>query len=658
MKDARRPRGASMIVLTLIIALLIVFVVGLFAFELNRVEVARAQLRSGTEAAALAAVTTLASQQSTNTMQAHTDAVAAALACFRRNEVLGTQLDGADADEPGIPQAYQAASNTPPDQPPVLKEASLFMEFLDPNSNPPNQVVPMGDDRGKAIRCYGNFHYQPAFSAFTGVGDTYLHCMSTGGVPDLDVVLCFDISGSIDDQTPVTLVKRYRKYAANGTGANAQFNGEGNTNTFGSRVDAVPVAQVSGVRYFVCNDPDGAQQNNGNTGKAIGSIYGLMDPPPTGTSFNGVAPQFLDQAGSGLQFDTTAATLRGLPNQGGLPANNTTPNNDEAGVSRFTDEVVNLDGNIIYGGYNYVGPPGNPTTAGNPPGPGGNFAFPNIPVLVEASRGNLDNAGVFASSGAQTAFQQLNINVTPQAGYKAAYDAQAFAMLKPIGDAKRAASLFYTLMNNNTKGHFGLVTFTNGVGSSPSSTWGPDDSIANNYSGDVQLPYPNPMVPLSSVISNTGYTSCINAIPNLVASQSTNINQSLITARTELTTHQRPNAKRAIVLFTDGQPTVGGDPRGGVCTQLASDGIPVYSIGLAQNTAIVSGEIDLLNDGGTGSNYTYTDPITGTPSNYTATTDGISKIASNGGKFYLVTNSANLGIIFGNIARSLCALVK
>jgi len=31
---------------------------------------------------------------------------------------------------------------------------------------------------------------------------------SEGSVPQLDVVMCFDTSGSIDDQTPVTLVAR------------------------------------------------------------------------------------------------------------------------------------------------------------------------------------------------------------------------------------------------------------------------------------------------------------------------------------------------------------------------------------------------------------------------------------------------------------------
>lgn len=617
MKDARRPSGASMIVMTLVIAVLIVFVVGLFAFELNRVEVARAQLRSATEAAALAAVATLASQQNTNTMQAHTEAVQTALNVYRQNEVIGCQFNGADPDDPGVPAAIQAPSN--PFDPPIPKEASLFMEFLDPNSNPPNQVVPMGDDRGKAIRCYGTFHYQPAFGNFVGVGNTFLRTMSTGGVPDLDVVLCFDISGSIDDQTRVTFVKRFRK-----TGMSAAFT---NDNTPG-------VSSGTANRYFICKDPDGASSYNNNTGNANGTIFRMVDPPATGTRINGVPPQFLADEG-GLDFN---ATYRG-GHTGALPGNNPQNGNANAGGQYvYTDMVVNLDGNTVFGGGTY-----------------GGFNFPNVAVLVEASRGNLENATVFANSGAQTAFNQLGISVTPQTGYFNAYNTQAYNMLKPINDAKLAAQQFYTLMNNNTKGHFSLVTFSDSPGNSPSDTYGTLDKIASGYGSAGTVDPPNPMIPLSPVVTNTGYTACINAIDPLRATGSTNFNNTLQTARTQLTTNNRPNARRAIVFFTDGQPTVGGG-FAGVCGQLRTDGIPCYTIGLAQVGAIVQGEVDNLNDGGT--MYSYTDPETGSAGSVTTNGQGMAALCAPGGRFYLVTNSANLGLIFGNIARSLCGLVK
>ena len=607
-----------MIVITLVIAVLIVFVVGLFAFELNRVEVARSQLRSATEAAALSAVSTLASQQNTNTMVAHTEALNTALNTFRQNEVIGVEFDGTDSDDPGVPAAIIAPAN--PYDPPIPKEASLFMEFLDPNSTPtPNQVVPMGNVLGKAIRCYGTFHYVPAFGNFVGVGNTFLRAMSTGGVPDLDVVLCFDISGSIDDQTTVTYVKRFNK-----TGNQVMFTG-----------DNTPNATGTSVRYYIVDDPNGS-----NGGKANGTIYSIVDPPPTGTSCNAMFPQGLDLADNNANPNLDFLPICRGANNNSIPGNVGTTN--VGNRNQFTDMVVNLDGNTVYGGGTY-----------------GGFNFPNVAVLVEASRGNLENAGVFASSGAQLAFQQLNIAVTPSAGYQAAYQAQAFNQCRPINDAKLAAQQFYTLMNNNTKGHFGLVTFTTVPGSSQGDQHGPDNRISSNYGAGGSQSYPRPMIALNSAPLQTGYTNCINALPALVACASTNFGDTLATARTQLTTNNRPNAKRAIVLFTDGQPTAGPDPRSnGTCTQLANDGIPVYTIGLAQISAIVQGEVNNLNDGGTGSTYNYTDPQTGQPLSATATQDGISKLCANGGRFYLVTNSGNLGLIFGNIARSLCALVK
>jgi hypothetical protein len=611
-----------MIVLTLVIAVSIVFVVGLFAFELNRVEVARGQLRSATEAASLSAVATLASQQSANTMLAHTEAVATALNTYRQNEVIGVEFDGSDPDDGNPPAAISAPTN--PYDPPIPKQASLFIEFLDPNSTPPNQVVPMGDDRGKAIRCYGTFHYVPAFSNFVGVGNTFLRAMSTGGVPDLDVILCLDISGSIDDQTIVTYVKRFRK-----VGANAAFVGD-NTLT-------VPAGGTA-TRYFIANDPNGS-----NGGKCNGTIYSIVDPPATGTSCNALYPQGLDladnNANPGLDF---LPICRGATNNS-IPGNTGPTGGTNVGDSSdFTDMVVNLDGNTVYGGGTY-----------------GGYNFPNVAVLVEASRGNLENAAVFNTSGAQTAFTQLGIAVGPSAGYQAAYLAQAFNMARPINDAKVAAQQFYTLMNTNTKGHFGLVSFTTVPGSSSGDTHGPANRIASNYGAGGSQSYPRPMIALNPAPLQTGYTACLNAIPGLVACASTNFGDTLATCRTQLTTNQRPNAKRAIVFFTDGQPTAGPDPRtNGTCTQLANDGIPVYTIGLAQVTAIVQGEVNNLNDGGIGSQYNYTDPITGLPQTATATENGISKICANGGRFYLVTNSGNLGVIFGNIARSLCGLVK
>ncbi len=70
-------------------------------------------------------------------------------------------------------------------------------------------------------------------------------------------------------------------------------------------------------------------------------------------------------------------------------------------------------------------------------------------------------------------------------------------------------------------------------------------------------------------------------------------------------------------------------------------GIPVYTIGLAQNPEIVPSETAILND-------TNSNPSSG----------GIAAIAGNGGQFYIVTNVNNLRLTFENVARHLSQLVR
>ncbi|HEY9869269.1 MAG TPA: hypothetical protein V6D08_08895, partial [Candidatus Obscuribacterales bacterium] len=70
-------------------------------------------------------------------------------------------------------------------------------------------------------------------------------------------------------------------------------------------------------------------------------------------------------------------------------------------------------------------------------------------------------------------------------------------------------------------------------------------------------------------------------------------------------------------------------------------GIPLYTIGLAQNPEIVPDEVAILND-------TNADPSSG----------GMAAIAGNGGKFFLVTDANDLRRTFEHIARQLVQLVR
>jgi hypothetical protein len=127
-----------------------------------------------------------------------------------------------------------------------------------------------------------------------------------------------------------------------------------------------------------------------------------------------------------------------------------------------------------------------------------------------------------------------------------------------------------------------------------------------------------------------------------------NIGAALHKAVQTLKSDSRKGSVRAIVLFTDGQPSDGGpldnDPwmnARKAAQEAREEGIAIYTIGLAQNPAIMPGEIDILND-------TNKDPASG----------GVAAIAGNGGTFNLVTDSKKLRVAFEKIARRLVEIVR
>ncbi|MBX9769762.1 MAG: VWA domain-containing protein, partial [Candidatus Obscuribacterales bacterium] len=191
------------------------------------------------------------------------------------------------------------------------------------------------------------------------------------------------------------------------------------------------------------------------------------------------------------------------------------------------------------------------------------------------------------------------------------------------------------------------VAFADAAGSSASST----QSLANidsNYNPGGTGNFATPQIVLDSTPTNTNYDTIINILPSTRATTGTNIGDALDEAVTQLKNHNRAGSKKAIVLFTDGQPTVGqplsSDPWTNArkaAQNAKAQGIPVYTIGLAQNPEIIPGEVQILND-----------------TNSSTSNGGIAAIAGNGGKFFLVTKTSDLRKTFENIARQLVQLVK
>jgi hypothetical protein len=579
--------GQAMVVLTALISLLIVLVVGLFSYEVNRLEVCRSQLRSATEAAALAAAATLASQDNTDPAAAQYEALQTALTTFEANSVAGTSLS----------TAVLAFNNQDCPQP---NNSSLYIQFLDPNNN--KAPVNIGDANGKIVSITSAFGLTPSFGNFLGLPNVPLRATALGGVPDLDVVLCFDVSGSMDDQTPVSMVRR-------------QWTGSASTGR---------------IQYII--PPTRSGSAAGTT--AQGRIFDIIGPPATGTAVQGLAPQNISQVGSGMKWPLSfsesgsAVGLRGKTNAGSPPGNMPPGTSGTGNTYTITDIVVNIDGNTTFHGFT--------TTDG--------YAFPDVATLVEASRGNLESATVFNQSKANTGVPS---GVIPRAGYKEKYLAMARENLHPINDSKIASETFFTIMNTNTIGHFSLICFTDNAGSAPSTTV-TENKVDSSYSAGGSASYPDPLIALNPATGATNYDTIENILPTTTAIGGTNIGDALNKAVKQLTTSSRVGAKKAIVLFTDGMATVGNplnsDPStnarmAAVLAQKA--GIPIYAIGLAQNPEIVPLETAILTD-----------------QNSNPTTGGVSGIAGHGGKFFLVTNVANLRYTFENIARQLVQLVR
>jgi hypothetical protein len=564
---------------------------GLFAFEIARANTAREQLRSACEAAALAGCATLASSDKQVTTDTHVDSLDAALITFRRNSILGISLAAA--------QRVSMDDHLPEDN-----QASLFIEFLDPNSAPPNQPISaLSDPNGRIVHVVGAFGLTPAFAAFTGTPSTVLRAHGHGRVPQLDIVMCFDVSGSIDDQTNVTFVKRN-------------------------------ISVSTGLNQYTIISARGGAPTTG--GLAHGRLFDILGGIPQGTPVQATYPQTLHMTSDTgyhsrpLFFDRQlrGSNTSGRPGSPGVTGSNAN--------FAYTDLVVNLDNKTEFGGITIDG-----------------YDFPTVASLVEASRGNLESESVFQQSGAKNAPEVGGRGVVPKSGYQAKYFEKARALTQPIGAARDAALAFFKVMNTNTEAHFGFTSFSYHAATASgqsNSEW----SIAQNYSPPGTANFVYPGVPLSK--TQTNYTEVTNAIGQTLANGGTNMNEAVTVAINQLKNNSRKGAKRTIILFTDGQWNDGGDPRNDAAIKAKTEGIAVYTVGLAQNSGIIPLEVETLNDG-QGKTYNYVDTF-GSAKSYTANSNGVAAIAGNGGKFYLVTDSRNLRLVFENIARQLVQLVK
>lgn len=595
----RSSRGQALTGLIAFVGLFVIGALGMLAFEISRYALVKSQLKNCTDAAALTASSTLAmysaTQSSANGSQtsytdplvatrAQTSAVNTALKLFRQNSILGQPLT-------------QAAQVSPSAANPAPGQAQISIEFLTPETNPP-QVVPIGNPDGKIVRVTATYGVFPIFGPFLPISAVPARDVSVSAVPMLDVVDCFDIGGSADDQTLVTFIKRVWVGSANS-----------------GQVEYLPVT--------------------GTTGVAEGPIAKILNEPARGINVNALEPQGLENADTApapLKFsETQQATmnLRGVTNSASPPGNypgqgGASNHPSTGGADTFTDLVVNLDGNTHFNGA---------TTNG--------YAFPNIAVVVEAARGNLESDAAFTAA-------HLNGNpnfngISPHSGYQMAYEAAAQALLQPLNTARNESLNFsYSLLHTNNA-RIGEVSFNDIVGSFDLSTF-PAQNVSAAYAaggnGTFLLPnaYERPINdPLfaqykalctSPPARNYGFTNNSGAAIRAAIGWLTN------------PTYHRPNADRAIVIFTNSAPSASEMPATrAAAAQAKSLGIPIYVVGLAQSNATASAQMSAYSD-------SQSNPSSG----------GVCGIASHGGRFFQITNPTNLPQGFGNVARQLVKL--
>jgi hypothetical protein len=591
--------------MSLICGMVVIPMLAIFSFEMSRLCLAKQQLQNASDAAVLAATAQLASSDNSNPTTAHNNAIAAALTIFQQNVVLGAQLTTSST-------VTAAADLTP-----APGEALLFFQFIDPVTK---LVVPISSPNGKIVNLQTAYSTYFSFGKYLGVNNFTVTALAKGAVPILDIEICYDVSGSMDDQTNVTFV--LRKY----------------DNSLNKITYSIPVGAA--------------------TGTAEGLIYNILGPSPTGTSLNASFPQLFEETwgainpsyqqnytftgdvGSNLRsLGGWTATPSGIGGDAGQPPGNYGPTGTPypygSSTTYYTDVVGNIDGNKHFASKVV-------TTAL------GTFSFPDLPTLVEAARGNLENTTVFNDSKANTA-----VTVVPKVGYQNAYFTALAPLLQPIKNSQDATLLFANILNTDTDCHFGMIAFDDviGLASDPYVVISGGKSYEQWNTIDISEPYGQnfnyslPMIPLNPALAQTNYTDVVSGIQSTVAMGGTDIGAALNQAVTDLQANGRPGSVKAIVLLTDGEPTT-PDPVTGASNARAAAvtagnaGIPIYTIGLAQTPAIEPGEIAILND-----------------TNPNPTTGGIAAISGHGATFDLVTDSSLLRATFEKIARRLVELV-
>ncbi len=839
----RKEYGAAMLGLVISIFFFILFC-GLFAFDATRVQMAERELTAACDSAAIAGTAMLASFDSSPSggtdsiplSTAQIDACYYAYNMFSKGTMLGQPI----AEKLNWVTTLQALKS------PIAPYGCNVMTII---SDPTNNYAPVqaGDPNGKAVTMYACYGYVPVFlSALPfSIGETPILSFSTGGLPQVDSVVVFDYSGSMDDFTFVSFVRRewdwmnssgkpdmnqygYMKYTVLSTPGpshtlsdyvewnynpvggnpegsavnvlppqNLESTANGGTSWMGNPLNYSPNLRANYLFYFVCQGHP--QQTigvaNPNAPPACGNPANQITPShwDFGSPPGNFRPVFQDVAnflGNGNTYLFTAADMLkmyGLPvnlynsflpgfatGQGPQNPNGTYYMCSNGDSVTFTDLVVNIVDPVAASNYvqpipqssHFVGFTWDPSTDPTPDprliayGP---VSFPDISVVVEAARGNLDNgnnmidsylhgaAGAGINGNAKVeitddygvqhppaAFAITNVP-NPTNCYQLAYRRLAMIESQPYATAiDGCQNGFFFKVNELCDSRFGFVGFSNtdtgdgvsgfqglsneysrgtsqnisyhvsstmyyfspgdsrdqwiwgsgfwygGGSDSPGSTpigqtWAcntealegngaqgqgfripriPIDKANNNLNLVCSEPqvsnpacYNNPQPIPGCIWSSSAGTPDADGVWNGRPIAGTYTDEALFTAIQMFMgpnynfqgtgASDRPAARRAIIFFTDGEPTGGIGGFIGRQTLLEAYrcktmGVAIYTIGLnmSNNSQIQSDQYSFLGDGVVGG-------------------QGLAYVAGNGGKFFPCSTGSDVRLAFTNVARRL-----
>ncbi|MBX9667182.1 MAG: hypothetical protein K2X93_06165 [Candidatus Obscuribacterales bacterium] len=229
-RKIRDQKGAA--VTGLVIALMFfILMAGFFCFDASRVQMAQRALTATCDAAALAGTAMLTSYDVSNDtgppaspvpagqklLDAQNNSGAYAYNMFLMGNILGRWV----RNQTNLVSNLAGLTTT------TDGECNVCIGLVNPQNNfatvPP--TIPQNAN-GTAIGVYAGYGYHPIFISFFGVGNIGIRASSVGGLPQVDAVVVLDLSGSMDDLTAVTLVKRYWD-AHRGTGSNERPTAQG-----------------------------------------------------------------------------------------------------------------------------------------------------------------------------------------------------------------------------------------------------------------------------------------------------------------------------------------------------------------------------------------------------------------------------------------------